>query len=189
MNYCPLLSPCCCSFLATHSYVSCILKSDPSRFICAVVTRLIRTSALQNVMIAGNVTAALGNLVVAFATNFGAFFFGRFIMGIGSGLATTGPIMYCAEVSTCLPDFFSWLIMDQWCWTCRACEHRMDRAVPMPLFYLQQCHVAGADHCWPHLCCCHADLAASNSRPGRWIQRAFHQFWYPLRIPERVRVN
>jgi MFS family permease len=44
----------------------------------------------------------VGTLLLAYARNFGVMFLGRFIMGLGAGIAFMGPELYASEVS-CTP--------------------------------------------------------------------------------------
>jgi predicted MFS family arabinose efflux permease len=48
----------------------------------------------------------VGTLLLAYARNFGVMFLGRFIMGLGAGIAFMGPELYASEVGCSLiPPF------------------------------------------------------------------------------------
>lgn len=54
----------------------------------------------QSSLIGGNLVNFVGTLLLAYARSFEVMFLGRFIMGLGAGIAFMGPELYASEVRT-----------------------------------------------------------------------------------------
>lgn len=56
----------------------------------------------QTSLIGGNTINFFGTIMLAYSRNFGSMFMGRFIMGLGAGIAFMGPELYASEVEPAL---------------------------------------------------------------------------------------